>query len=423
MASQDTARHFHPLSYLSPVDSPHKMHVNQHKDLLKRMYIPFVRGPEDRHFFASFKEKDSNAFLKSNPSLPPEDKSYLLAPHRDDVSIINTASGFVSPGGKVDRQILDNKAYEPLLDGKDTHSSQQATVFCRRSQVGDRTAPLLKEINCNQWWNSRAIPDVSVRSRLGGWTSPVKVIPNPPKAKENFIPHTFIFHVDTDDQSGDTSSELCRDKRARKYMYTSTIQRGYEEVPWDNMLSPKVRPAHSRLQPMVDISTSKRYEPAEEISQVVGGLWDRFQKRMFTEPQRPINFVSPSSRTQQIPSYTGCIGSENFEDLDNPFVDLITYNRVRTAMPHYVKSSHSPNTLGYTGKVHWSTTQPANYNLPTTLPSIISRMYGYLAEDGQSKEFPHWGPLSQIITTTEPQNSFNKKEKERLKICKHVSGK
>ncbi|XP_070583271.1 protein SPMIP7 isoform X2 [Erythrolamprus reginae] len=358
MASQDTARHFHPLSYLSPVDSPHKMHVNQHKDLLKRMYIPFVRGPEDRHFFASFKEKDSNAFLKSNPSLPPEDKSYLLAPHRDDVSIINTASGFVSPGGKVDRQILDNKAYEPLLDGKDTHSSQQATVFCRRSQVGDRTAPLLKEINCNQWWNSRAIPDVSVRSRLGGWTSPVKVIPNPPKAKENFIPHTFIFHVDTDDQSGDTSSELCRDKRARKYMYTSTIQS-----------------------------------------------------------------VSPSSRTQQIPSYTGCIGSENFEDLDNPFVDLITYNRVRTAMPHYVKSSHSPNTLGYTGKVHWSTTQPANYNLPTTLPSIISRMYGYLAEDGQSKEFPHWGPLSQIITTTEPQNSFNKKEKERLKICKHVSGK
>ncbi|KAG8139624.1 hypothetical protein E2320_002389, partial [Naja naja] len=133
--------------------------------------------------------------------------------------------------------------------------------------------------------------------------------------------------------------------------------RGYEEVPWDNMLSPKVRPAHSKLQPTVDISTSKRYEPSEEISQVcevyfimimwdkqtrtkvVGGLWDRFQKRMFTVPHRPINFVSPSSRTQHLPSYTGCIGSENFEDLDNPFVDLITYNRVHTAIPYYVKSS------------------------------------------------------------------------------------
>ncbi|XP_058039356.1 spermatogenesis-associated protein 48 [Ahaetulla prasina] len=425
MASQVTARHFHPYSHLNPVDSLHKMHLNQHKDLLKRMYMPFVRGPEDRHFFASFQEKDSNAFLKINPFLPPEDKSYLLAPHRDDVPIINTSSGFVSPGGKVDRQILDNKDYEPLQDGKDTHSSQQASAFCRRSQVRDRNALLLKERNQNQRWNSRAVPDISVRSRLGGWTSPVKVIPHPPKAKENFIPHTFVFHVDTDVQSSDPSSEPCRDKRALKYMYTSTTQRGYEEVPWDNMLSPKVRPSHSRLQPMMDISTSKRYEPVEEISQVVGGLWDRFQKRMFTVPHRPIQFVSPSSRTQHIPLYTGCIGSENSEDIDNPFVDLITYNRVHTTVPHYVKSSHSPNTLGYTGKVHWSATQPVNSNLPPTLPSIISRMYGYLAEEGQPKEFPHWGPMSQIVTTTEPQNSFNKKEKEQFKMRKnvHLSGK
>ncbi|KAG8139623.1 hypothetical protein E2320_002388, partial [Naja naja] len=200
MASQVTARHFHPYSSLNPVDSLHKMHLNQHKDLLKRMYMPFVRGPEDRHFFACFKEKDSNAFLKSNPFLPPEDKNYLLAPHRDDVPIINPCSGFLSPGGKVDRQILDNRAYEPLRDGKDAHSSQQAPVFCRKTQAGDRKSLLLREINQDQRWNSRAVPDISVRSRLGGWTSPVKVIPNPPKAKENFIPHTFVFHVDTDVQ-------------------------------------------------------------------------------------------------------------------------------------------------------------------------------------------------------------------------------
>ncbi|XP_029140013.1 spermatogenesis-associated protein 48 [Protobothrops mucrosquamatus] len=416
MDSQVTARHFHPYSCLTPIDSLHKMHLNQHKDLLKKMYMPFVRGPEDRHFFASFQEKDSNTFLKSNPFLPPEDKNYLLAPHRNDVPIINPCSGSVSPGGKVEQQILDNKAYESLQDGKDTHSSKQEPVFYRRVQTADRRSLFLKEINQDQWWNARAVADISVRSRLGGWTSPVKVIPNPPKAKENFLPHTFVFHVDTDVQSSDTSSEPCRDKRAQKYMYTSTIQRGYEEVPWDNMLSPKVWPAHSTLQPMVDISTSKRYEPAEEISQVVGGLWDRFQKRIFTVPYRPINFVSPNSRTQHLPSYTGCIGSENFEDLDNPYVDLITYNKVHTTMPHYVKSSHSPNTLGYTGKVHWSAIQPVNSNLPPTLPSIISRMYGYLAEHGQPKEFPHWGPLSQIVTTTEPQNSFNKREKERLTI-------
>uniref|UniRef100_A0A8C6VL58 Uncharacterized protein n=1 Tax=Naja naja TaxID=35670 RepID=A0A8C6VL58_NAJNA len=130
--------------------------------------MPFVRGPEDRHFFACFKEKDSNAFLKSNPFLPPEDKNYLLAPHRDDVPIINPCSGFLSPGGKVDRQILDNRAYEPLRDGKDAHSSQQAPVFCRKTQAGDRKSLLLREINQDQRWNSRAVPDISVRSRLGG---------------------------------------------------------------------------------------------------------------------------------------------------------------------------------------------------------------------------------------------------------------
>ncbi|KAM6449370.1 protein SPMIP7 [Liasis olivaceus] len=417
MASQVTARHFHPHSCLNPVDSLHKMHLNQHKGLLKKMYMPFVRGPEDRHFFASFQEKDSNAFLKSNPFLPPEDKSYFLAPHRDDVPIINSYSGTVSPGAKADRQILDNRAYESLQDGKDMQSSQWAPAFHRRVQAADRRPSLLlREINQDQRWNSRAVPDISLRSRLGGWTSPVKVMPNPPQTKENFTPHTFIFHVDPNIQSSGTSSEPCRDERAWKYMYTSTTQRGYEEVPWDYMLSPKVKPSNSTLEPMVDTSASKRYEPAAEISQVVGGLWDRFQRRNFTVPDRPINFVSPSSRTQHLPSYTGCVGSENFEDLDNPYVDLITYNKVHTAKPRNVKSSHSPNTFGYTGKVHWSATQPVNSNLPPTSPSIISRMYGYLAKHGQPKEFPHWGPLSQIVTTTDPQNSFNKKEKERLTI-------
>lgn len=46
------------------------------------------------------------------------------------------------------------------------------------------------------------------------------------------------------------------------------------------MLSPKVGPEHSRLQPMADISSSKRYEPTEEISQVceiyfIMIMWDK----------------------------------------------------------------------------------------------------------------------------------------------------
>ncbi|KAL2307862.1 hypothetical protein Nmel_000849, partial [Mimus melanotis] len=37
---------------------------------------------------------------------------------------------------------------------------------------------------------------------------------------------------------------------------------------------------------------------------------------------------------------------------------------------------HTPNIPGYTGKVHWSATHPANSNLPSTAPSVIAGMHG-----------------------------------------------
>lgn len=71
-----------------------------------------------------------------------------------------------------------------------------------------------------------------------------------------------------------------------------------------------------------------------------------------------------------------------------PIVALITAigKSLFQACAHLINSSPlllpfpSPlsglNTSGYTGKVHWSATQPANSNLPPTSPSTISRMRG-----------------------------------------------
>ncbi|XP_037984072.1 spermatogenesis-associated protein 48 [Motacilla alba alba] len=36
----------------------------------------------------------------------------------------------------------------------------------------------------------------------------------------------------------------------------------------------------------------------------------------------------------------------------------------------------TPNVPGYTGKVHWSATHPANSNLPSTAPTVIAGMHG-----------------------------------------------
>ncbi|KAJ7313200.1 hypothetical protein JRQ81_004477 [Phrynocephalus forsythii] len=399
------------------------MQQKQHEGLLKRMYMPFVRGPEDRHSFASFSDKYSSAFLKSNPFVPPEDKIYLLAPYRDDVPITNPCSGLVSPGAgaEADQQTSYSKTVESCGDGRDVQPQQWEPAPHQRAQMANKRALLLlARVKQEQQWNSRAVPDVCMRARTGGWTSPVKVTPAPPKIKECFSPHTFVFCVDPDVKSSDSSSEPSRDERARKYMYTSTTQRSYEEVPWGKMLAPKVQPPESTLEPKADCVTHcfamKRYEPKAEISQAVGGLWDRFQRRSFSSTQSPINFVSQSSRTEHLPLYTGCVGAENVEDLDNPNVDVIIHGKVRLAKPHYVKTSFSPNTFGYTGKVHWSATQPVNSNLPPTSPAIISRMYGHLAKHGKPTEFPHQGPFSQTVTCIEPQNAFNKKQKERVSI-------
>ncbi|XP_077159160.1 protein SPMIP7 [Paroedura picta] len=422
MASEVTARQFSPLKHFSPpADLLRRMTQKEHKGLLKKMYMPFVRGPEDRHDYPSFEDKHSNAFLRFNPYTTPEQTNYPFTPLRDDVPVVNTFSGFVSPGAEADQKIISSTAVESPKEGQEAPPPQQAApVLLRRSQTSfGRPTLLLKGLPPERRWNSRWVPEVSLKAQAGKWTNPVKVMPVPPPAKECFSPHTFIFNVDLDTKSSDPSSEACLDEKAQKYMYTTTTQSGYEEVPWDRMLLPKP-PLDSTIDAMTDCvsqrCTLKQYEPAPEASQVVGGLWDRFQTRDFTVPPLPINFISPSSRTEQIPLYTGHVGAKNFEDIDNANVDLIIHGRVRIAKPRYVKSSFSLNTSGYTGKVHWSATQPANSNLPPTSPATISRMRGYLVKQGQPTKFPHMGPLSQVVTTTEPQNSFNRKEKERIKI-------
>ncbi|KAM4906276.1 LOW QUALITY PROTEIN: protein SPMIP7 [Sylvia borin] len=67
-----------------------------------------------------------------------------------------------------------------------------------------------------------------------------------------------------------------------------------------------------------------------------------------------------------------CVGAVNFEDTAG--VDLVPLNHVQTSKPHYTSTAHTPNIPGYTGKVHWSASHPANSNLPSTVPSVIAGM-------------------------------------------------
>ncbi|XP_074842116.1 protein SPMIP7 [Carettochelys insculpta] len=422
MVSQRAERQINAFKSSSwSADPLNKMDRHQYQSLLKKMYMPFVRGPDDRHDVASFQEKDSNSFLKFNPHSPPEGPHYPLFPHRDDVPLADPCSGFTSPGADADLQSCYGRTIESSVDYSHVKPDQQVPIREKTAQTAHRKhVALLEEVSQDRRWNSRAVSDASVRAKLRGWTSPVKVVPVPSKQRDSFQSHTFAFHVEPKFKKSSDPSASWREEKARDYFYLSSTQKAYEEVPWDNILPPKIPHPESTLEMMADpvsqCFTIKRYEPAPEISQIVGGLWDRFQTRSFTSPQKPIDFVSPSSRTQHIPLYTGCIGAENLEDLDNASVDVIALGRVRTSKPRYVKTAHTPNIPGYTGKVHWTATHPANSNLPSASPSIIAQMHGYIAKCGPSSRFNHQGPLSQILTPVYPQNSFNKVERETIKV-------
>ncbi|XP_067406512.1 protein SPMIP7 [Emydura macquarii macquarii] len=423
MVSQGAERQINAFKSTSRSAEPlHKMDRHQYQSLLKKMYMPFVRGPDDKHDFASFQEKDSSSFLKFNPYNPPVGPDYPLFPHRDDVPLADPCSGFMSPGADADLQPYCGRTIESLVDYSDVKPHQRVPIPEKSAQTAHRRhMVLLEEVGQDRHWNSRAVSDASIRARLGGWTSPMKVTPAPSKQRESFSIHSFAFHVDPKlKKSSDPTSASWREEKARDYFYISSTQKAYEEVPWDKILPPKIPVPDSTVEMMADpISqcfTIKRYDPAPEISQIVGGLWDRFQTRSFTSPQKPIDFVSPSSRTQHIPLYTGCSGAENFEDLDNANVDIITLGSVRTSKPRYTRTAYTPNIPGYTGKVHWTATHPANSNLPSTSPSIITRMHGYIAKCGHSSRFNHQGPLSQMLTPVYPQNSFNKMERETIKV-------
>ncbi|KAK4826035.1 hypothetical protein QYF61_003934 [Mycteria americana] len=133
------------------------------------MRMPVVRGPENRHGFASFEEKNSNSFLKFNPVISPVEPNYPLFPHRDDVPLVDPCLGFVSPGAGADLQPNVGRAIESLVDYSDWKPHQWVPITGKRGQPAHRRQmTLLEETSQDRRRNSRAVSAASVRGQLRG---------------------------------------------------------------------------------------------------------------------------------------------------------------------------------------------------------------------------------------------------------------
>uniref|UniRef100_A0A8C6RDT7 Spermatogenesis associated 48 n=1 Tax=Nannospalax galili TaxID=1026970 RepID=A0A8C6RDT7_NANGA len=139
---------------------------------------------------------------------------------------------------------------------------------------------------------------------------------------------------------------------------------------------------------------------------MVGGLWDRFQTRLFSAPVKPVYFMTPSFRSKYIPLYTGHVQSTNADNVDNPFGDRTSTAKPRHSKLHYTNTSRAANIPGYTGKVHFTATHPANSNIPSTTPSSDSELNRILLQEMQVDLFRHQAPMSRMVTTVKPYNPF-----------------
>ncbi|XP_075445202.1 protein SPMIP7 [Ascaphus truei] len=305
-------------------------------------------------------------------SLAPSMTGYCVHPHRDNVPLLDPCSGFVSSGADADLRPGTGKTIPSLVDQSYVkpqntdpwlgrvrsrtalpkravilHPQQKRMPAKEAVVMSQESMQEVKDLLIHQGgrsWNSVARSDASRRAMLGGWTSKMKVIPQLTRGPSTTLTHKFIFNVDPAlKHSSDASYINRRDETARKFMYTSSTQRAYEEVPWDIKLPAKVMPPDSTLENMPDpISqhfTLKRNESQPEPWQVAGGMWDRFQTRILHTVNKPVTFVSPFPHMDHIPRYSGCTGSVNIEDVDNHTAHFIPFTKVRTSQPRYTNTA------------------------------------------------------------------------------------
>ncbi|KAK6166716.1 hypothetical protein SNE40_023347 [Patella caerulea] len=247
---------------------------------LRQSKFPSLRG---KHDYSSFQDKKSSGFRKYND----DGDHQVAAPHRSYDNIIDPTTGFVSAGGDLDRGTGHSKI-DTLVQNNDKPNASIPQTKTPRSTTAIPAPGLHRSMTyvpgAPTKWNSRKISDAWIRAQLGGWTSdfdPTKVLTEEQKAQNSFVA-----------KQPSELSKSSRDELARKFMYSSSTQRLYEGVPWDNMLKGKPWPFKTTLELRPDMVSQrfsdKQYEPTAQEWQSVGKSWDRGQPRSGYYKNRPV---------------------------------------------------------------------------------------------------------------------------------------
>ncbi|XP_002733477.1 protein SPMIP7-like [Saccoglossus kowalevskii] len=404
-----------------------------HEQRLRQMKFPPMHGRRD---VDSFQYPRNPAFVKYHDD--------TLAPLRDDVPILDPTSGFISAGGDVDR--LTGVAKLPTMQQIDNPPNQvvpsdplgKTSIEVRESKTGldsrKRTPaeavmpkppytapPYHHHITDPGPWCGRKINDAWVRAQLGGWTSdrdPREVAKEQAQRQKHFD-QLQQNHRNVLSQSLQEDGQDWRNKLALRYRYTSSTQRAYDDVDWDSMLAPKVKPPQATLERQPDMvshrfTINKRYAAEAEPWQNLGRSWDWFQLRNGYHLQKPIEFCSHSRKVDQIPGYCGSIGGDDPQEKDDPKKFFLPTTVLRTNQPWYSETAHRPNIPGYAGCTHWESRIPANSEMPTPPPQSTARVHARLPIPANSSPHKRLSHMSKMVTLVPPCNPFNKIDRQEV---------
>ncbi|XP_055026296.2 protein SPMIP7 [Misgurnus anguillicaudatus] len=362
--------------------------------LCRHLNVPCERGPEGRYDFHSMVAKNRRAFSKFNPQAQPPDGNAPLAPLRDNVPLMDPCSGQLSAGAQVH---LDLKIRSPFVDRVYTSSDlwvPPGTKDLRPQTPPIRPSALQYDESDHNRWNSRSKLQAAVKAKIEGLTS----VQNKP-----FTPNGTEINMDAQLSVPDSVK-----KSARRFIYTSTTQRGYEDVDWDSKLPPRHKPPSTTLEKMADRvsqhSVLKRSHKRSELWQAIGSHWTKNQLRATFNPRKPISFTSPCPKSGHIPLYCGTVGSEDMDSVDNPDEDFIPLTVLRTTVPPQTPTSFRNAIPGYNGKARFDGPKTTAVNLPSV--SYTAQTAGSSPDTWRSAIYRRKAPVSRMVTTVPPGNPY-----------------
>ncbi|CAF3267845.1 unnamed protein product [Rotaria socialis] len=266
-------------------------------------------------------------------------------------------------------------------------------------------------------FTDRLVIDRTLRGRLGpgGTLNPEEDC----REAENYLrsqgrlsaPTTTPLTYNPNKQQLSVNEQLKRDETARHYMYTSSQQAAYDEVPWDSKLPSKLPvPATTYEADGSDPVLKSRHAPSVLDARTRKILeWDRVQSRNVNFYRKPVQNVPPLSRADHISGYSGSIGGYHIQEIDDPTVDFKPFTVLRTEQPKFGINPFKTNIPFYTGNTHWTKTDPVShydksghaYTTSAAFHKPLPVDYATYRHTGLN------GQLSRAVTTVIPQNPFN----------------